>query len=351
MPLNSARASTLFGASGVKPSRHLSVGSGNNFALGVWNWSVAGFGSRFANPATPANLAQRKKQSFTAIGDAIAASGNAPRLLGYPFSTSGFGTQYAAPGTSIPADTTSTRFTPADDFVAVTHPTTPFTTVFAFNPSTGFGSKTANPAVSIGFTSNESHWHPLQNAVAIAVQGAPPDLVAYAWSPTGFGTRFAAPSPTSAGFGFSVNFNKAGNAIAYGHGDTPRLDVYAWSGSGFGTRFARVASMANNGSAVRFNVNDTALLGAAPDATRIHTFAWDNVTGVGTKFSNPAVLPTGNAKDANFSAEGNAIAVSHETTPFVTAYPFSPSGYGTKFTNPAVLPTDTGGEGGISFGS
>ena len=41
------------------------------------------------------------------------------------------------------------------------------------------------------------------------------------------------------------------------------------------------------------------------------------------------------------------IAVSHVTSPFVSAYPWSASGFGTKFSNPATLPT--GGGYGVAF--
>jgi hypothetical protein len=42
------------------------------------------------------------------------------------------------------------------------------------------------------------------------------------------------------------------------------------------------------------------------------------------------------------------IAVAHDTTPFVSAYPWSGSGFGTKFSDPATLPTGSGN--GVAFG-
>jgi hypothetical protein len=52
-------------------------------------------------------------------------------------------------------------------------------------------------------------------------------------------------------------------------------------------------------------------------------------------------LPTGTGWGVNFSPSGEAIAVAHGTTPFVTAYPWS-SGFGTKYANPATLPSNNG---------
>ena len=53
-------------------------------------------------------------------------------------------------------------------------------------------------------------------------------------------------------------------------------------------------------------------------------------------------MPTGDGNGVAFSPAGDAIAVAHSTTPFVSAYPWSGSGFGTKFANPATVPTGTG---------
>jgi hypothetical protein len=89
-------------------------------------------------------------------------------------------------------------------------------------------------------------------------------------------------------------------AIAVVHNTTPFVSAYPWSGSGFGTKYA-----------------------------------------------DPATLPTGAGRGVAFSPAGDAIAVAHTTSPFVSAYPWSVSGLGTKFANPATLPTDTGN--GVAF--
>jgi sugar lactone lactonase YvrE len=52
-------------------------------------------------------------------------------------------------------------------------------------------------------------------------------------------------------------------------------------------------------------------------------------------------LPAGNANGVAFDPSGSAIAIAHDTAPWVTAYPFS-SGYGTKYADPATTPTGEG---------
>lgn len=80
----------------------------------------------------------------------------------------------------------------------------------------------------------------------------------------------------------------------------------------------------------------------------VSAYAW-SISGFGAKFADPATLPTSTGYDVAFSPSGNAIAVAHNITPFVSAYPWSVAGFGTKFSNPATLPTGDGF--GVAFSS
>lgn len=42
------------------------------------------------------------------------------------------------------------------------------------------------------------------------------------------------------------------------------------------------------------------------------------------------------------SGPAQFIAVTHTSSPYITAYPWSSSGFGTKFANPALTPTGNG---------
>jgi hypothetical protein len=76
----------------------------------------------------------------------------------------------------------------------------------------------------------------------------------------------------------------------------------------------------------------------------------DGLGRFGRAFPDPAALPAGISYGVAFAATlfGTAVAVVHDTTPFVTVYPWSSGGgFGTKLTNPATLP---GGNGrGVVF--
>jgi hypothetical protein len=78
----------------------------------------------------------------------------------------------------------------------------------------------------------------------------------------------------------------------------------------------------------------------------VTTYPWSG-SGFGTKYANPATLPTGNGNGVAFSYNGSAIAVAHEISPFITTYPWSGSGFGTKYANPSTLPTGSGN--GVAF--
>ena len=63
----------------------------------------------------------------------------------------------------------------------------------------------------------------------------------------------------------------------------------------------------------------------------------------GEKFANPTVLPVGTGFGVAFSPAGNAVVVTHNTTPFISAYGWSSSGFGARYANPAVLPNSAPG--------
>ena len=69
-------------------------------------------------------------------------------------------------------------------------------------------------------------------------------------------------------------------------------------------------------------------------------YPWTNATGFGTKYADPATLPTGQGNRVTVNTAKNAIAVTHNVSPRISVYPWNNStGFGTKFTNPGTVPT------------
>ena len=140
--------------------------------------------------------------------------------------------------------------------------------------------------------------------------------------------------------------------IAVSHDTTPFISVYPFvtgTGLGFGTKYADPATLpTGTGNGVAFSPAGNAIAVAHTTSPYITAYAWNISTGFGTKYTNPVTVPTGNGNEVAFSAAGNAIAVAHATTPFISAYPWNVStGFGTKYTDPATLPAGTGN--GVAF--
>jgi len=74
--------------------------------------------------------------------------------------------------------------------------------------------------------------------------------------------------------------------------------------------------------------------------------------GWGTKYANPASLPAGNGYKIVMHPSGKSIAITHFTTPFVSAYAWTYSGgFGSKYSDPSPVVTKasvSNGEG-IAF--
>ena len=88
---------------------------------------------------------------------------------------------------------------------------------------------------------------------------------------------------------------------------------------------------------------------ASNDSPYITAYPWSG-SGFGTKYSNPATLPTGTGQGVAFSSNGSDVAVAiSNASPYVLAYPWSGSGFGTKYSDPATLPTSTGN--GVAWGT
>jgi len=82
----------------------------------------------------------------------------------------------------------------------------------------------------------------------------------------------------------------------------------------------------------------------------VTAYPW-SASGFGTKFADPAILPgiSGGAYDVAFSSAGDAVALATTgSPPFINAYPWSASGFGTKFADPA---TASSSGFGIAFGA
>ena len=275
-----------------------------------------------------------------------------PFVSAYPWTVSGgFGTKYSNPTTLPVANARGVAFNPAGTSIAVAHFTSPFVSAYPWNVSTGFGTKYTDPATLPTGDGTGVTFNPAGTSIAVTHEISP-YVTAYPWNvSTGFGTKYTNPATLPTGIGRGVAFNPSGTVIAVTHDTAPFITTYPWNaGTGFGTKYTDPATglgAGRNGTGVAFSPAGDALAISHDVTPYISAYAWSGA-GFGTKFANPATLPTGTGQGVAFSPAGTAIAVAHDTTPFVTAYPWSGTAFGTKYTNPVTLPSFNGK--GVAFG-
>jgi hypothetical protein len=123
---------------------------------------------------------------------------------------------------------------------------------------------------------------------------------------------------------------------------SPYINAYAWSsGNGFGAKYANPATLPTGiGYGVAFAPDGNAIAVSHATSPRVTAYPW-SAAGFGTKYTNPATLPAGEGLAVAFSPASDAIAVSHSNSPYITVYPWSSStGFGTKYADPATLPNN-----------
>ena len=75
--------------------------------------------------------------------------------------------------------------------------------------------------------------------------------------------------------------------------------------------------------------------------TSPYIHAYEFGAGFGTKYADPATLPTGQVNQVAINNANTNVAVAMNTSPGVHVYPWS-AGFGTKYANPATLPSGVG---------
>jgi hypothetical protein len=278
----------------------VAVGHSNSPYVSVYAWLASGFGTKFSNPATLPTGAG-SGVAFSPSGDAISVvHSTSPSISTYPWSGSGFGTKYSDPST-LPSGGADVKFSPSGDAIAVSQSVSPY-------------------------------------------------VVAYPWSGSGFGTKYSDPAILPIDSAYSVAFSPSGNAIAVANEDFANqynnISTYAWSGAGFGSRYSDPAFsfFALYATGVAFSPAGDALAVSGSNTTLttsryLGVFLWSVSGGfVYGSVKYPSILPSGICEGVAFSPDGNAIAVAHRNSPYVTAYQWTGSDFGSKFVSPTTIP-------------
>jgi hypothetical protein len=87
----------------------------------------------------------------------------------------------------------------------------------------------------------------------------------------------------------------------------------------------------------------TAIAIAHAASPYVTAYKWDNATGFGTKYADPATLPNSTAWAVTFSPDNTSIAIGHDFGPHFSAYHWNnATGFGTRYANAS----DGGPQGG-----
>ncbi len=165
----------------------------------------------------------------------------------------------------------------------------------------------------------------------------------YATVPVPYGTAYAAlpnglPLALSVDgqFGIALTASTPYNDNITFYDVQPQAQIAGYGYNLYGTPLALSGAAAH----VCFS-KDTRAVFFALAATPYVQGANINKTGVmASLFGNPATLPAGQGNGVDVHPSNTYVAVAHNTTPFMTIYPFTGQAFGTKLANPSTLPAN-----------
>ena len=160
------------------------------------------------------------------------------------------------------------------------------------------------------------------------------NFIASPWVANAFGTKFSNPATTPPTNIRSMQINFTPDTLSLTNDSTPFIGAYAITASAYGSKYSDPATaLANTGYSSAFSPNNSYLAAGHATSPYISAYPWS--PGFGTKFSNPASLPPQIVSNIVFSKTNDAIICSNDTSPFSTAYAWSGSGFGSKYSDPS----------------
>ncbi len=339
----------------VPLTMYLAVGRGSGIT--VYPWDVSGFGTAFPDGDDFSRVELARDVTFAPDGTVLAtAHGGSPYETAWAWSPSGFGARYSDASTSyidIPGprgvvfspSQSAIIFANGGDFAADR------LRAWAWS-SSGFGAQYTNPDISALGNLNAVAFSPDGTAVALAHDSAP-YLTVFAWDDvTGFGDAYGAPADAIPDSVNCVEFSSDGAMIFVGHYADPGLTAYDWNPTtGFGSQYQPSAGELPGGCfKLAVTPGGRRLAVALGSDGTTPSFGGINFTEFGFgSFGPPSAPPEGFATDVAISPDGQYVACSHDTEPYVSVWSWSQEdGFLTKYSAPTDLPPTPGWS--IAFG-
>lgn len=297
----------------------LVVTHANSPFITAYGWSSAGFGAKYANPSTalssvPPDVVFHPSGShiFTARRGALDG-----QLIAYPWSAAtGFGTQQLVLS-NWSFEIKTLKVSPDGTYIALAGGDT---LALRSWTGTGFGGEIASRVEDSSFAALDIF--DSGGTDYIASVGTATGLWVYPYSGGVLGARFSQGASNQILTG--VAFNTPGNFIAW-CGNVGGFNMASFVGPGTGATpygvvqipTPRVVAFSplNNAIAVGYSLSPN-----AGSTLRLYRFTGSRV---GNQFAEPSVPPAGPiapARSLAFSPSGDALAVVHQNSPFITVY-------------------------------
>ncbi len=286
-----------------------------------------------------------KLKGATAAGGAnkfLAVTHNtSPFISVYVWGGSGFGKKMSDPSTLPNGGPSGVAFSPSGDAIALAIAVSPYVMAYSWS-SDGFGAKYSDPSTLPPAACRGVAFSPAGDAIVVVHQQAP-YVTAYPWnSATGLGAKYSDPSTIPTGTnGQGVAFSPSGSVIAISTASTSSapISAYKWSAAGFGTKYTDSAYLGRILNDVQFSP-DGKFIATAPEGLAaghvLRVLPWNDTTGFGTQLTNPSSMPSGQSHSVAFSPSGDSIVAGYSSSPYTCAYPFNNGSFGTKYSDPST---------------
>ena len=273
----------------------------------------------------------------------ICASSASPYMGTYLINSSGYGSKFSNPGTAPTGNCFSVAFTPNGSAVGYGHTTAPLATAYPVSTA-GYGTKYSNPSTAFPATLNGLGWTEKGDEVAYATSNSPRWGI-YNWSDTtGFGSRLSNSYTDIAVAARMGMWNSTGTSFVSSTASAGYLGLYIMQrtpGAGFSSISNPASQIPSEAQAMAFSKNKKVLaVGHTTSSPYIAAYQWNEITGIGTKYSDPASPSTARVWGLDFSPSGTDIIGSAViSTNSAVAWKWSDSGgFGTKYANPSTAP-------------
>lgn len=178
----------------------------------------------------------------------------------------------------------------------------------------------------------------LDNNYLAVSHGTSPYITIYSRSGDTF-TKVTNPSSLPSTVSYCCEYDPTGIYLAAGHSSSPYITIYKRSGDTH-TKLTNPATLPT-GAVLDVSWDSTSTYLAVAHSGSPYVTIYKRSGDTFTKLTNPVTLPASTGNSCDFDSTDTYLAVGHASSPFITIYKRSGDTF-TKLDDPATLPTGTG---------